>query len=522
MNGFIVDNTKNILQMPVCDKVVISELSGELILPDYLPEVKRLIRVTPRIEAPSRYIIPGSVSYAGAVDFEMLYTDNDGSAHAAALRCDYEFECDLGRSDAEIAAESIFCDTEIESASARPVGPRRFIVKGRLRSRVRAFSDIEMHEEIIGAESESDAVSIEKLKRTYPAARMLRAAGEEIVVTEDIPLESGDLRIVCSKGEVIISDASCADEGVGCRGEIIVRTVLERSSGDLYTVSKRIPVSQTVSVEGAHRGCGCRAWGCVGAVETMIDSPEGEGKATLTLQASAVIEAELAENVDITVVEDAYSVACKSECEMKEHVIPYAVASRMISTTLAASLPLSDAGVLPSSLIIDTGASAKLDSVEYERGRYIFSGKCHFTLLTVDEMTECSEFDVPFSFELDAPCDKKCTFDANAAASMAKCRVEGENLSVEAEIAAAVSLCSKEQVSAVERIKLLCDMPYSSDNDSGSVIVYYPSRDETVWGISKKYHASPKRILAASGAADVTDVSASVASLGIDHVVFEK
>ena len=521
MNGFILDNTKNTLQIPACDKVITSELSGELILPDYLPEVKRLIRVTSRVAPMSRYIIPGSVSYSGTVNFEMLYTDNEGSAHSVVLGCDYEFECELGAADREIGAENIFCDAEIESVSARPVGPRKFIVKGRLRSRVRAFYDIEICEKIIGTESERFDASIERLKKTYPAARIFRAAGEEIVVTEDIPLESGDSRIVCSEGNVIISDVSCADEGVNCRGEIIVRVVLERSSGDLYTVSKRIPIAQTVAIEGAHRGCECRAWGCIGTVDTMIDSPEGEGRSTLVLQVSAVPEAQVQENIDVTFSEDAYSSVCKSECDMKNYVIPYAVTSKTVSTSFSQSLPLSDAGVSPESIIIDTSAAAKIESVEFARGRHIISGKCQISLLTSEEMPECSEFEVPFSCELEASCDKKCSFDANATVSMAKCRIEGENLSVEADVVAAISIYSEEQLRAVEQIRLFGDSPYEAATSSDAVTVYYPDKDESVWDVAKKYHISPKKILTSRDPAELFDVSVSMMSLGMDYVIFE-
>ena len=44
------------VQVPMCDKSVIGEISGDFTLPDYQPEIKRLLRVTANILPATRYV----------------------------------------------------------------------------------------------------------------------------------------------------------------------------------------------------------------------------------------------------------------------------------------------------------------------------------------------------------------------------------------------------------------------------------------------------------------------------------
>ncbi|MBR0443324.1 MAG: hypothetical protein IIX15_03200, partial [Clostridia bacterium] len=44
------------LQLPICDRMVITEVSGEVSLPDYQPEIKRLLRVSATVQPPTRYV----------------------------------------------------------------------------------------------------------------------------------------------------------------------------------------------------------------------------------------------------------------------------------------------------------------------------------------------------------------------------------------------------------------------------------------------------------------------------------
>ena len=73
------DTTALRVQSMLCDKQEISEVTAEVSLPDYRPEVKRLVRVGATVTPPARYVGAANTELSGTVDFCILYTGNDGA-----------------------------------------------------------------------------------------------------------------------------------------------------------------------------------------------------------------------------------------------------------------------------------------------------------------------------------------------------------------------------------------------------------------------------------------------------------
>ena len=55
------------------DRILTQDITQELSLPDYQPEIKRLLRVNATIQPPTRYIGGGNIEFSGNVDFTVLY-----------------------------------------------------------------------------------------------------------------------------------------------------------------------------------------------------------------------------------------------------------------------------------------------------------------------------------------------------------------------------------------------------------------------------------------------------------------
>ena len=77
------------VQTLLCDKLEMSEVTAEVSLPDYRPEIKRLIRVTATISPPARYVGAASTELSGNVDFCILYTGNDGALYSTTHASEY-------------------------------------------------------------------------------------------------------------------------------------------------------------------------------------------------------------------------------------------------------------------------------------------------------------------------------------------------------------------------------------------------------------------------------------------------
>ena len=85
------------MQIPVCDKTVSTDLSGDFTLPDYQPEIKKLLRVTASVLPPSKYIGNGEAEFTGNIDYYVLYMGSDNGIYCAPLTADYKIDVGVGK-----------------------------------------------------------------------------------------------------------------------------------------------------------------------------------------------------------------------------------------------------------------------------------------------------------------------------------------------------------------------------------------------------------------------------------------
>ena len=81
-NAILPDNgspARLLLRLPICDKTLSSEESHDFTLPDYLPEIRKMLRVTVSIDEPESYASASDVEFSGGLTYHVLYTGADGA-----------------------------------------------------------------------------------------------------------------------------------------------------------------------------------------------------------------------------------------------------------------------------------------------------------------------------------------------------------------------------------------------------------------------------------------------------------
>ena len=90
-----MDNSQNHIgyfhQMPVTDKHLSVELNSDFSLPDYQPEIRRLLSTRVNIIPPSEYADNGGASFEGTVNYKILYLGADGKLYSTSLSDKYSF-----------------------------------------------------------------------------------------------------------------------------------------------------------------------------------------------------------------------------------------------------------------------------------------------------------------------------------------------------------------------------------------------------------------------------------------------
>ena len=136
-------------------ETVFCESVGEYTLPDYLPEIRKLLRIETKLLPTGQFMGNGKAEFTGSTVHTLLYSDENGKLSSAVLNGDYRFAVPLtAESEMQILAES-----RIDRVSHRLSGPRRIGIRTAIVSDVRFVVD----ECVSMAQAENSDYSYEKL-----------------------------------------------------------------------------------------------------------------------------------------------------------------------------------------------------------------------------------------------------------------------------------------------------------------------------------------------------------------------
>ena len=79
------DNQKQLIKMSVCDKRINKEISGDFTLPDYQPEIKRLLRIGAEVLTPECSFGINDCEISGNIDYYVIYLGADNQMYCAPL-----------------------------------------------------------------------------------------------------------------------------------------------------------------------------------------------------------------------------------------------------------------------------------------------------------------------------------------------------------------------------------------------------------------------------------------------------
>ena len=496
------------VQVPLCDRSVLTELSADFSLPDYLPEVKRLLRVHATALPPDKYIGAGNADLSGNVEYSLLYADETNALYCVTEHGEYRFDVPLEAIADIDLNDGLTCDTDVvpESVSGRVSAPRKISVKCRLRSRVRIYGTRCMEESITGASREE----LQRLCGQTEAARLFIGTSKTFQLGDEIlcdQQESGELRVVATEGQVFISEATAGSGVVNCRGEVSLKLLCVQEEGALPTpLWRRIPFSHTIPTEGVEVNCEACANGVCHGIRVTVEDGRILCEASVSLCARAL------RNETIAFTRDVYSTVALGEPQFVTCSISRALKCGGGNFSVNGSFTAQELGAKGGVRVIDASLFPSVTSVESEHGKYYLVGRCraHLILLDGEELSAC-ECELPFRFETNG--GKEAITDHSVTVTPISCRVraDGERVSLDAELSVSLCLCAE------ARFEMLSEAAFGEpvSRMGANWMVCYPSRDDTLWSVAKRYHCpigslSEQNALSGAPAADSPESLAGV------------
>lgn len=478
-------------QLKFAERSQAVELVTEIQLPDYHSEMNKLLWVRPTFLPTSRFVGNGKIEFSGAVCYRVLYVGPDGRLHGAEHEGSYGFSVPLEGGEGFDLKEGIEVVSKAvpDAVVSRVLGPRRLSVRCRLRAHVACYANKNLAPRLQGGKGE-------RLHRLCDAAengRLLAGDPDTFRLEDDVVLEGeGEVRLIATRGDLMLSEISAVEDGVRCRGEAAITLLCdtEREDGDAcepFTVLRRIPFDKVIALAGAMPDWQALVVGDISGIAVAIE----EKNAALTVDVLLSAMGQCEESV--LLYRDVFLPGFQTECRSVREALWRAELCGNRHFSVSGERPFSEIGIPADAVILDAVAEAEIKEKQSADGRMALSGELHCHVLYQRQGEyETGEFLIPFRGILETEGDE-C--DASCAVSICRVAPTAEGLRVDAEVELAVrvwhpqpELCLSEAVLAPSAVAPRADLE-----------ICYPSSEDSLWSVSKRYGVSPDALAAANG-----------------------
>ncbi len=481
-------------QMPLCNKSVSAEVSSDYLLPDYQPEIRRVLRVSATPLPPAKYIGGGRAEFNGTVDYQLLYIGSDGEMYSAPFSAEYAFNAPLELSSDFDLNEGVLllADIKEEGVTARVSAPRKLNIRCRLGADVRAYGMMIGEERMSG---EVNPMSIERLDGEATATVTLSGMGETAELSEEIVLGAENTRVISAYADALVNEVTAGEGYADCRGEIALRLLVCRDGEDssAQTLTRSIPFSERVEIDDIAPESVCRGRAHISDMTVSVE----DGRILCAL--NIIPEVIAYSDSPVRYTKDIYSTENYCESAYREYALPRSALLPISNFSQSERIPLSELGIEGGSRVIDIICRPTAERIESERNKYTISGQCRYNLLLErDGEYNVSELTLPIKYEFSGDFGSPESLSADMQALSCRARIDGDNLGIDAELSVCAELCETEKITALSEVRF----GESVRKSGGDIIICFPAPEDTVWSVAKRYFVPASKICAPSGVAE--------------------
>ena len=281
----------------------------DYVLPDYYPDIFRILRCTLRPGIVSCNISGDKLILDGVICITALYLSEGGGMECVEHRYSYSKTVDLPKSADN---GTVTVEPKVDYTTCRAVSGRRIDVRGAVSFRIKVENITPF--EII---TDIEGCNIQTRKNKVSCTRKL-TAGKQFVVREDIGVSGIDgtvKAVVSCDATAVVNDCKIIADKVVLKGEAKLKALYLVGSDNgtyLQTMEAEIPLSQIVDMQGIDERHTCyalfRVLSCALTVKSADDDASGVFGCELTI--GSQITATLEES--IYPVTDMYSTSYES------------------------------------------------------------------------------------------------------------------------------------------------------------------------------------------------------------------
>ncbi|WP_295213376.1 SPOCS domain-containing protein [Ruminococcus sp.] len=501
-NDFKLNRETLSMAQTILDASCEQAVEKDFLLPDYYPDIFRILKCVIRPTVSSHSINGGKLSFELTALIRVLYiSENDRRINCIEQKMTYTKSLDI---QGECIDPMIELTPKCDYVNCRVVNQRRLDIRGAVSISAKVVGEVSKP---IVTDAFGCGIQLKKTPFTYTAKRL--TALKRITVIEELALAASKppvgtiLRTSC---RVIPQDHKMIAGKLVTKGDVEISMlygcVTPEGEESAETMRFTVPFSQIIDIDGIDESFTAKvditAAGC-----EMI--PRGEDSSTLECEIVLIVSCVAKKLASCEIVTDAYSTCF--ECEGESYESELECGSVKISENHSAAAKLAcQEGELK--CVHDSWAAVSDINTRFDEDKnaFVVSGNVNFCLLgrNGDGVPVYLESDMPFEHEVALPegCTREAAFCPKVTVESCSYYLADESSAeVKAEIKIEGELITKQVGKMLTDLKVLFDKP-KEKNDRYALKICYCTENDDIWEIAKKYSTSVTAILEENELAD--------------------
>ncbi len=461
-------------------------VESDFSLPEYMPEILRIIKSTAQPKVNSCKAVGERVTVDGECELRMIYTAEDGGIYAFSQSRPFTRHCE---SNIFNEATDISAEISVSYVNCRATSTKRAEIKAGLVIKISAF--LEEAEEIVSLEENS---CIEEKCVPVRAMSLGCKKTKAFSMSDTISLPVACAFIISSRANAVCTEIKKISNKIMVKGEAIVDICYVTSADKSCTERLRhiLPINQILEFEGMEE----RYTGNVALNITAIDviqknEQDGSGTAfdiALGIDASVCMW----EEKELTVINDAYAVGGCIDLKKQSYTFFTPLDEIRDTYVFRNDFQVSGEGV---SKVIDSTCELSNITVKKEKEVLVLCGNLTLSALIKDNSGTISNINkiLDLKYERNAVYNDEEIFSVpNVTVLSLDCVEKGNNgIDVRAEMGITATVFGKVYIDAVTDITESENQPKRNSN---AITVYFPEESESLWSIARRYNTTVSAI----------------------------
>lgn len=472
------------LQKKIPCEILYPECNEDFILPDYMPEIRRVLRLSATRLPEEPYVGADATEFEGRVVYRLLYSDPDGILTEVPLESRYRYR--VPNAEKEICCA--FAEESVESVAGRPLAARKMNVRTRLCAKPTLLYEEEAQPTLahmLGGRTEDAEILMKELS----TVKTVFLPSGELQIDARFPSEGAfdeGTRVLSGVGEILTEAAEAREGHVYCRGQVNCSFLLCEEGGHTHTLTKKLPFEAEIPSPLCHEGDSVTVESFCRAPELLLE--EDSEKSELSLTVGYYLFALLRHNETLSVIGDMYLTQSHAETQtatlsgeslVGSYVGNVTVGGDCARTSEQAGTPL--------------GATVTLRGVSATplHDRAVIEGEAQASVLFLTDSGDGITEDLTFPFRIEAPVGERTAEEDRIAFSLSpvsvSCLTKENSVSVSAELGVSCGILRPYET------KIPCSVNRTADREKASfdcLKVYYPNDKDSLWSVGKKYGVS--------------------------------